>query len=342
MAHPTVAPLRRLRLAARCGGALLVCWVIATPAARATTTISSAAGAVTILGDGAPSRLVNRGNGSGIFTELLPGAALIAGPGCVPAGRGAVNCGAISDATGVVATLGGGDDAYTSSGTAPQVIDGGDGNDTIATGSGFDTITGGAGSDHLSGGAGNDIIWARDGEADTVDCGGGADFAQVDGSDLFTACSTLDRPLPAPPAGGPPTAGSPPAPAPGTSTTSPLEITGSLVLRRTPGQLARGKKLRFAVTTTATCTARVVLAVSRTEARRLRLGRTSLTLGTSAPTQVVAIGAAATTVTLGVHPEFRAGLARARKVQATAVVDCVDAAARSSTSGMKATLGRSR
>ena len=46
---------------------------------------------------------------------------------------------------------------------------------------GDDQITGGAGQDVLSGGPGNDSIDARDGEADTVDCGGWAlDRAAVD------------------------------------------------------------------------------------------------------------------------------------------------------------------
>jgi Ca2+-binding RTX toxin-like protein len=51
----------------------------------------------------------------------------------------------------------------------------------LTGGEGDDQVTGGAGQDVLSGGFGNDRIDARDGEADTVDCGGGElDWAAVD------------------------------------------------------------------------------------------------------------------------------------------------------------------
>jgi Ca2+-binding RTX toxin-like protein len=46
---------------------------------------------------------------------------------------------------------------------------------------GDDQITGGAGEDVLSGDEGNDRIDARDGEPDTIDCGGWLlDWAAVD------------------------------------------------------------------------------------------------------------------------------------------------------------------
>lgn len=51
----------------------------------------------------------------------------------------------------------------------------------LTGGDGDDQLTGGAGEDLLSGGPGNDRIDARDGEADTVDCGGWLlDWAAVD------------------------------------------------------------------------------------------------------------------------------------------------------------------
>ena len=41
---------------------------------------------------------------------------------------------------------------------APQIVDGGEGNDTIYAGAGADFLNGGAGSDVLNGGAGNDVL----------------------------------------------------------------------------------------------------------------------------------------------------------------------------------------
>lgn len=43
-------------------------------------------------------------------------------------------------------------------------------------------------------GGGDDQIFARDGEADSVDCGGGADRAEVDAADVVAGCASVDRP----------------------------------------------------------------------------------------------------------------------------------------------------
>jgi RTX calcium-binding nonapeptide repeat (4 copies) len=62
-----------------------------------------------------------------------------------------------------------------------DVLAGGRFAEQLTGGEGNDQITGGAGQDLLSGGLGTDRIDARDGEADTVDCGGGAlDWAAID------------------------------------------------------------------------------------------------------------------------------------------------------------------
>ena len=47
-----------------------------------------------------------------------------------------------------------------------------------------------------------DTLFARDGERDVVDCGAGADTAQVDQLDVVAFCSNVDRETVAPPAGG--------------------------------------------------------------------------------------------------------------------------------------------
>jgi Ca2+-binding RTX toxin-like protein len=101
----------------------------------------------------------------------------------------------------------GGDDRLDLS-DADDTIDGGAGVDRIEGGYGNDTITGGPGADALFGDepqgecsyiyckppSGNDTINARDGEADTVDCGvGPADVANVDAIDNVQGCETVNR-----------------------------------------------------------------------------------------------------------------------------------------------------
>lgn len=64
---------------------------------------------------------------------------------------------------------------------------------SISAGAGNDTIDGGTGNDVLTGGAGNDTIRARDGYADFVNCGEGADTAEVDTLDTVQECETVNR-----------------------------------------------------------------------------------------------------------------------------------------------------
>ena len=97
----------------------------------------------------------------------------------------------------------------------PDTVLGGDGGDTLTGGDGNDTVTGGFGEDRIDGGPGtdtlqgdtlernvvaigNDVIEARDGRADSVDCGIGADVAHVDAVDVLAAhpgglCESVDR-----------------------------------------------------------------------------------------------------------------------------------------------------
>ncbi len=93
--------------------------------------------------------------------------------------------------------------------SGPNRLDGGFGDDPA--------IVGGGGSDQLIGGAGNDGLLARDGFADTVDCGtGAADSALTDrlSLDAVSGCEIVDAlpepPIPEPtvplPAGGAPAA----------------------------------------------------------------------------------------------------------------------------------------
>ena len=98
-------------------------------------------------------------------------------------------------------------------------IHGAGGNDDLYGGGGDDRVFGDAGNDKVQGASGSDTstagrggpdlrrhrlvlrfctfdadtLFARDGERDVVDCGGGADTAQVDQLDVVAFCSSVDR-----------------------------------------------------------------------------------------------------------------------------------------------------
>jgi Ca2+-binding RTX toxin-like protein len=57
---------------------------------------------------------------------------------------------------------------------------------------GNDTLVGGGGRDTFEGGRGNDTLRARDGIAETVDCGADTDIAVVDTIDTPIGCETVD------------------------------------------------------------------------------------------------------------------------------------------------------
>ncbi len=68
------------------------------------------------------------------------------------------------------------------------------GADCVHGGGGNDVLRGGAGEDELHGGPGSDVVLAADGEADTVDCGPGADTVTADAGDQLTGCETSVAP----------------------------------------------------------------------------------------------------------------------------------------------------
>jgi peptidoglycan/xylan/chitin deacetylase (PgdA/CDA1 family) len=81
------------------------------------------------------------------------------------------------------------------------------GADKLLGGPGADALNGGPGGDRLFGGGGNDRLLAKDGVADTVNCGGGSgDVAKVDVADKVAANCESVKGLPAdqPPAPAPP------------------------------------------------------------------------------------------------------------------------------------------
>jgi hypothetical protein len=80
-----------------------------------------------------------------------------------------------------------GDDRVTG-GTGADRLSGGAGTDTLLGGTGMDTLAGGAGADILRSGSGNDSVSTRDGAADQVNCGAGADRVKADRSDKLKGC----------------------------------------------------------------------------------------------------------------------------------------------------------
>ena len=105
---------------------------------------------------------------------------LLAGTGSIPSGTGTTFAlDSVENGQGSVQT-----DTLIGDG-GPNELDGGIGNDTL---------TGGGGADELLGGNDADQIFARDGVADTVDCGTGTDNAQTDrlSLDSVTGCEALD------------------------------------------------------------------------------------------------------------------------------------------------------
>jgi Ca2+-binding RTX toxin-like protein len=104
---------------------------------------------------------------------------------------------------------GGGDEIHGGDGGDNLAGDGGGdrvfgdaGNDIVEGTNGADLVDGGPGSDQIYGDIANcsvfcnldaDQLLARDGERDVVDCGGGADTAQVDSLDVVAFCSVVDR-----------------------------------------------------------------------------------------------------------------------------------------------------
>jgi hypothetical protein len=78
-------------------------------------------------------------------------------------------------------------------GAVTSTLVGSAGPNVLVTGAGNDTVGGGAGNDSIDAGAGDDAIDARDGFADRVDCGPGADTVTADTLDLASAsCETVD------------------------------------------------------------------------------------------------------------------------------------------------------
>ena len=80
---------------------------------------------------------------------------------------------------------------------AGDTLSGRGGADRVLGGPGGDKLTGGPAADRVLGGPGNDRLLARDGSADTVNCGpGSGDVAVVDNSDrVASSCEQVEAPV---------------------------------------------------------------------------------------------------------------------------------------------------
>jgi hypothetical protein len=76
-------------------------------------------------------------------------------------------------------------------GSAGDTLTGNASQNTLEGNGGGDTLTGLGASDSFFGGAGSDTLNARDGVADTVNCGTETDTGNADGVDTLTACEFL-------------------------------------------------------------------------------------------------------------------------------------------------------
>lgn len=223
-------------------------------------------------------------------------------------------------------TIHGGDGADDLSGnTGDDKVYGDAGNDKLQGQQGADTIDGGAGADALYGNiagcsvfcsADIDSLLARDGERDTVDCGGGG-TAQVDALDVVGFCPSVDRQA----AAGPLT---------------PKGGAAAFTFKKgTRLSVARG--VGATVTCPAACTFTVSVVLSKKTARKYGLGRKSLTVGTARGTL---LSAGSKKVTVKLSRKAKRKLRRAKRVAATLKVKVKDAAGKTATKTKAITLRR--
>jgi hypothetical protein len=127
-------------------------------------------------------------------------------PASLTAGGDAVDFEVFNSSTAPASLTGGPGADRLRSYDAPDTIDAKGGDDWIEAGYGDDKITGGPGRDTINADAGsgacnflvcrlphgNDTIDARDGEADSIECGPGNDVANVDKADTVNGCETVN------------------------------------------------------------------------------------------------------------------------------------------------------
>ncbi len=149
-----------------------------TAAFAAPTTVTLAAGTVTVTGDDLVNTVVISDSGTFVFVEdttqgVTPGA------GCEPDDDpnfpGRARCDKLTGVTLIVVTLAAGNDTLNTTGLGePLTVSGGADNDILEGGSQADTLNGDAGDDTLDGGGLNDLLVGGS-EIDTADYDGTPD-----------------------------------------------------------------------------------------------------------------------------------------------------------------------
>ncbi len=224
----------------------------------------------------------------------------------------------------------GDDDLY--GGGGDDKVYGDDGNDKVQGANGADTVDGGSGTDQIYGDIGAcsiscsfdaDVLLARDGQRDAVDCGGGADTAQVDPLDVVAFCASVDtKNVDGSQTGGTPL--TPPAAAGPTFTVGKAK------------ELSIGKGVRVTVKCPGACSFTVSVVLSAKTARSYGLGRKSITVGT---VRGALLKAGSKKVTVKLSRKARAKLRHAKKVAATLKVSVKDAAGKRTAKSKSVKLG---
>jgi hypothetical protein len=211
----------------------------------------------------------------------------------------------------------GGNDKLTA-GDYKDTIDGGPGDDNINAGFGDDVVTGGPGKDSIVADAtsascgwysytckipfGNDTVNAKDGEADSVDCGTGTDTAIVDAIDAVANCENVNTSGPAPGPTGP--ADKPAGPA--------ANVKGKLSIKSITKQ-----GLAVTVPCTAACKVSVSLVVKK---KTVASGKATM------------LKAGDAKLTLKVSKKAKKSFSRLKKASATLKVTVEDASGKASSS----------
>ena len=156
-----------------------------------------------LTGDGGANRLEGRA-GDDTLQGLLGSDQLVGGDGADLATYGergageavtltldgAANDGASGETDLIDATVEG-----AQGGAGPDTLTGGGNADRLIGGDGADRLTGLAGADAFQSGAGDDTIEAKDGVAESVDCGLGVDGGNADAEDALIGCETINPPV---------------------------------------------------------------------------------------------------------------------------------------------------
>jgi Ca2+-binding RTX toxin-like protein len=215
---------------------------------------------------------------------------------------------------------GGGDDNLGGAGGDDNIA-GDAGNDKLEGSSGADTVDGGPGSDLMYGDQANcvgfficspdpDTVLARDGERDIVDCGGGADRLEADAIDAVAYCPPVEK------CTGPNCVTPPPCTG---ANCSPPATTYSFV---TSGKRSRAKGIAVKVTCSARCTFGLKLEIAAKVAKKAKLGKKALTIGTGKGSLS---GAGSKTVTVKLSAKARSKLKRLKTISGTLKLSATDA-----------------